>query len=214
MPRLDLRGKRFGRLVVESHVGTRENNHIVWLCRCDCGNEKRVTASNLTCGNAASCGCLQRETRIRHGHGSRTHRTKTYRTWQSMIARCTNPRLSEWRYYGGRGITVCEHWRTFENFLADMGEKPPGRSIDRINNDGNYEPGNCRWATKFEQSINTRRTKLTASKAEEIRRLRRETGMPYARIAERFGISEGHARNVCVGLQWPVAADKAEQEGK
>lgn len=101
--------------------------------------------------------------RFQKGHASRLRHgmegTPTYRTWESMIQRTTNPNRNRFRYYGGRGITVCEQWRDFANFFADMGERPPGTSIDRINNDGNYEPGNCRWATPKEQANNTRRSR-------------------------------------------------------
>ena len=96
------------------------------------------------------------------GDKKRTHgrsRTALYLRWQEMIQRCTNPKTAGWELYGGRGISVCGRWHKFENFLADMGEPPPGKTIDRINNDGNYEPGNCRWATQSEQNLNTRRSK-------------------------------------------------------
>lgn len=93
---------------------------------------------------------------LRHGHASRGRPSGAWRTWRGLFTRCTNRKDPGWKNYGGRGITVCERWRVFENFLADMGERPAGASIDRINNDGNYEPGNCRWATRIEQNSNTR----------------------------------------------------------
>jgi hypothetical protein len=211
MPRDNLSGRRFGRLVVDAHVDTRANGHIVWLCRCDCGNETRVTACSLKRGHSASCGCLQREARIRHGHGARVNRTPTYRSWQSMIARCTRPTSSEWSYYGGRGIVVCHPWRTFDNFLADMGPRPTGTSIDRIDSNGNYEPGNCRWATRAEQSRNTRRTILTAELVEDLRALW-ASGVSYDDLATQFGISVSHARNVAHGRTWKRAADLADAD--
>lgn len=146
------------------------------LVRCGCGTERAVAAQALKAGKSKGCGCDHRElckARARHGlTGTRTHVI-----WQHMIGRCTNPRGAEWRYYGGRGIKICDRWRTFENFLADMGEAPAGLSIDRINNDGDYEPGNCRWATAIQQCRNTRknvhiefygRTQTLAAWAEEI----------------------------------------------
>lgn len=97
---------------------------------------------------------------ITHGHNAGKKKTPTLQTWASMRARCTNPKKSDYQYYGGRGITVCDRWQSFENFLADMGEKPPGTSLDRIDNSGNYEPSNCRWATRAEQMRNTRQTRM------------------------------------------------------
>lgn len=94
-----------------------------------------------------------------HGHGGKgPNRTPTYHTWSNMIQRCTNPTAEGWAHYGGRGIRVCDHWRKFDNFLADMGERPEGLTLERINNDGDYEPGNCRWATQAEQLMNRRRS--------------------------------------------------------
>ena len=119
-------------------------------CRCDCGNETSVMLTNLKTGKTSSCGCnLPRK----HGYG----KTPTYRSWYSMRDRCNNSRHVKYRLYGGRGVKVCERWNTdFLNFLADMGERPPGTSIDRINGDGDYEPGNCRWASSKTQATNVR----------------------------------------------------------
>jgi hypothetical protein len=115
---------------------------------------------NLRSGDVRSCGCLQREIIARrnrtHGHSVRGAETPTYRSWKAMHTRCTNPNPSTWAHYGGRGIEICERWRSFESFLEDMGERPEGTSIDRIDVDGNYEPGNCRWATPTEQRANRR----------------------------------------------------------
>lgn len=94
----------------------------------------------------------------RHGHGRNGNKTPTYRSWNAMLCRCTHPTNKMYHAYGGRGITVCERWMTFANFLADMGERPAGLTLDRINNDGNYEPDNCKWATRSEQNSNTRRS--------------------------------------------------------
>lgn len=92
---------------------------------------------------------------FKHGHAAPSHVSPTYRTWQGMKNRCSNPKDPYWHIYGGKGITVCQRWATFENFLADMGERPAGKSLDRINGNGNYEPGNCRWATQREQIANS-----------------------------------------------------------
>jgi hypothetical protein len=132
-----------------------------WLCRCDCGIERVVVGYRLTSGRSGSCGCMNREIVVRattkHGHNrSSTARTHVYRAWASMLCRIRARRGENFRLYGSRGIIVCERWLKFENFLADMGEPPFGTTLDRKDNDGNYEPGNCRWATVGQQNHNRR----------------------------------------------------------
>lgn len=144
---------KFGRLKAIKRVENR-CGRVTFLCKCDCGGETSVNSNNLTSGAVQSCGCLGREIGIgvsKHG-GSYS---PTYVSWSSMLKRCTNPNFDSYPRYGGRGITVCDRWRDYANFLADMGERPEGHSLDRYpNNTGNYEPGNVRWATPREQQRN------------------------------------------------------------
>jgi hypothetical protein len=152
---IDLTGEKFGRLTVLAWHPSgiwRSRSQPMWLCRCRCGIERVVLGHHLRAGKTRSCGCFARERSTTHGL-SRTH---VYRVWQGMKERCLNRRHRSYFNYGGRGIKVCERWLIFENFYADMGDPPPGLSLDRINNNGNYEPNNCRWATQAQQLANRR----------------------------------------------------------
>ena len=161
----ELIGLKFQRLMVIADGGRCKKQNILWLCRCDCGNETTVRGYDLKSGKVKSCGCYNREkqSNLKHGQaGSGKKRNPVYSIWASLIQRCVNPNDRSWKHYGGRGIAVCDRWReSFENFLADMGERPtPKHSIDRIDVNGNYEPGNCRWATVSEQNLNRRNNTL------------------------------------------------------
>jgi hypothetical protein len=161
MPRHDLSGQRFGAWSIVRYATTRSyagrGAIAYWLCRCDCGTERQVNGSSLRKGQSASCGCVafkaQSKKLLLHGYARTDKRSgdRTYTTWRSMKYRCSSSHATQYPRYGGRGISVCERWQSFANFLADMGERPAGRTIDRINPSGNYEPSNCRWATPKEQ---------------------------------------------------------------
>lgn len=163
-------GQRFGRwVVIDPEVGRSPANAKLAKCICDCGNEGLINSSRLRTGKTLSCGCRAGEvTRsIKTKHGMRG--TPIYQIWQHMKARCFNSNNSRYKNYGARGITVCERWLSFENFLADMGDRPdPSLSIDRIDNNGNYEPGNCRWATDTEQARNRRTSTKIVLFGEEV----------------------------------------------
>ena len=142
----DISGKVFGRLTVLSLTRT-ENKRSYYLCKCECGVEKEIRQDSLKSGRTTSCGCVQREAVTIHGHYSNDKASPTTMSWKSMLARCTDPNHANYAHYSSKGITVCDRWFDFNNFLADMGERPEGSQIDRMDNSLGYSKDNCRWVT-------------------------------------------------------------------
>ncbi len=184
----DLEGQRFGRLIAYGVVGRNKQFQPIWHCHCDCGNTFDTGWNGLHKGRTTSCRCWNREkaaTRCyRHGH----NKTSILNTYNAMIRRCSSPKDKRWSRYGGRGITVCDRWKdSFINFLEDMGERPEGLTLERIDNDGNYEPSNCKWATKKEQANNKSNIHLVTFNGitQSIRTWCDELNLIYGRVLQR-----------------------------
>jgi hypothetical protein len=203
----DLRGQRFGRLAptedlrLELSSGRRM---VYWRCVCDCGETTTVLAAHLTRGKTLSCGCLQREGRGKASFKHGLVDTTEYAIWTAMLRRCRNPNCWPYKWYGGRGIRVCERWQGedgFVNFLADMGPRPEDMTLDRIDTNGHYEPANCRWVTQKENCRNSRATKIDLNTAEKIRAMH-AAGSTQTALAGIFSISKSQVANIVHRRQW------------
>lgn len=184
----NLLGQRFGRLIATDYQSGK------WVLQCDCGGIKRAYGKDLRKGRVKSCGCL----RYQGDHGYCG--SPTYNSWVQMKSRCSNPNIPDWEDYGAKGITVCERWMKFENFLEDMGERLPNTTLDRINSRGDYEKTNCRWATVLEQARNTSWVKLELHEPNQIRWLA-ET-YTRAEIARYFDMSWQNINAIVKGRAW------------
>lgn len=153
----EVTGMRFESLVVLGRSVRRSSAGALWVCQCDCGGQTVTTSLKLRTGHSSSCGC-KREKMLAAGI-NRTHglsKTRTYRTWKEMHNRCKNKHATQYKWYGAKGVTVCERWHKFENFFADMGQRPVNKTLDRIDSDGPYSFENCRWATAKQQAETNR----------------------------------------------------------
>lgn len=207
----ELLGLKFGRMTVIAFA-ERAKRKRWWLCRCDCGTQKKACHTDLLNGATKSCGCLG-DVRLQqmwdatkvHGHSGK-RQTPTYRSWHKMKQRCLNPNDDGYQEYGGRGITICERWLSFENFLADMGERPKGTSIDRKDTNGNYEPFNCRWATPKEQCNNMRKNVFLeyAGRRLTVAQWSREVDVSRGTIRSRLASGWSVERALCTPSQRPA----------
>lgn len=178
-------GDTFGRLLVIDRAGSDKNGNAKWKCVCECGEVTVVYGQSLRSGATTSCGCFNREAKPSATTHGASH-TSEYKAWFGMLQRCSNPRNEKWHRYGGRGISVCDRWKEYENFLADMGPRPPGMTIDRENNNGNYEPGNCRWATQKTQGNNRGNNRIFCIDGVD---------MTLSEASRKFGISKVTVRS-------------------
>jgi hypothetical protein len=212
----DLTGRTFTRWTVLSRA-PRQGSLSAWNCQCACGAERAVLQQSLVRGASRSCGCLNREELVartlKHGHALAGAESEMYSKWKGMRRRCLDPKSKGYPYYGARGITVCERWNDFANFLADMGEMPPEHTLDRIDPDGNYEPDNCRWATYAEQTANRRPFTQEGRRGEdsnlatltwaEVAEIRAAEGTATQReLARRYGVTQGAISMILTKRTW------------
>lgn len=204
MRQADILGRKYARLTVIAHAPMIRGRAAV-VCRCECGNKVTIQARGVIHGNTRSCGCYALEISAKNGRAGVTHgmsKTPTYRSWSAMIRRCESKNHPDFKHWGARGIKICQRWReSFEAFYADMGERPDGMTLDRINVDGDYEPSNCRWATPVEQGYNQRGNKLNPDLVREIRK-RYASGESGRSIAADVGMTKDALVRAARGRTW------------
>ncbi len=190
-------GAKFGALTILCEAPKRpQNANRRVSALCDCGNAKTFVLSEVLTGKIRSCGCLTKKTgQITHGHTLRRKASPEYYSWASMLTRCTNPAVIAYQTYGARGVTVCDRWRMFSNFLEDMGKRPPDTSLDRIDNNGGYSKENCRWASRKQQSENRRSTKFFEVNGQR---------MTLSDLSSQFGIAYNTLHARIVRFKWPI----------
>lgn len=203
----DLTGQRFGRLTVIARAPSDKNGNARWHCRCDCGGETTSLTWTLRNGESKSCGCYDREVKTARLTTHGKSKSPEYLPWAMMIQRCTNPKNTKYHLYGGRGITVCARWlASFEAFYEDVGARPTGsHTLDRIDTNGNYEPGNVRWATKYRQNNNKREQHWVTFRGER---------MSLTEAADLAGINPSTVFSRIYNLGWATEAALNTPAGK
>jgi hypothetical protein len=212
MKAIDISGQKFGRLTVVESVGSKKGEGVLWLCSCECGGEIFSTGKPLKSGNTKSCGCIAKELIVARNKASSKHNmtgSSTFISWDSMKQRCLNPNHKSFSHYGEKGVVICARClESFDNFLFDMGVRHAGTTLDRIDSSGNYEPGNCRWATDELQGNNKQSNRLITheGRCQTIAQWAREIGMSRQSLRHRlengWSIKEALTMKLNYGNGW------------